>query len=174
MDFDTSNKTKQVMATIAVMLVVVLVVFGAKAFDKDDMHRTNNIIAANAATESSPTPTPTASTAPSVPVAATPATATSYKNGTYSAGGTYSSPGGLQSIGVRLTIQSDTVVGATVTDQATDRDSEEYQLMFIGGYKKYVVGKSVNSIHLSYVSGSSLTSQGFNNALEQIKRTAHA
>lgn len=169
----SSNKAKQIAATVAVLLVVVLVVFGAKAFDGDDMHRTSNLTANNPTTSATPdTSTATSTTTTSTNNSTT--TTGSYKNGTYSASGTYDSPGGFQSVGVRLTIQNSKVTAATVVDQATDRDSEEYQLAFIDGYKSFVVGKSVDSIHLSQVSGSSLTSQGFNNALEQIKNQAKA
>jgi uncharacterized protein with FMN-binding domain len=171
MDFEDTNKSKQVIATIAVMLVVVLIVFGARAFDRDDITRRSR--EANSAKSVTDTTISTATPAATPTPTSNATQPTTYKDGTYSATGGYSSPGGLQTIGVRLTVQNDIVTAATVTDQATDQDSEEYQLMFIGGYKKYVVGKKIDSIHVSHVSGSSLTSQGFNSALMQIKKTAH-
>jgi uncharacterized protein with FMN-binding domain len=95
-----------------------------------------------------------------------------YKDGTYTATGSYSSPGGTESIKVTLTIANDTVTAASVTGDAKDSDSKEYQDMFIRNYKDQVVGRSVDSISLSRVSGSSLTSDGFNDALKQIKSAA--
>ena len=48
----------------------------------------------------------------------------------------------------------------------------EYQDDFVGGYKSQVVGKSIAEIQLGKVSGSSLTSRGFNEALDQIRNQA--
>jgi hypothetical protein len=46
--------------------------------------------------------------------------------------------------------------------------------MFVSGYKQYVVGKNIASIHLDRVSGSSLTGAGFNAALARIEIEAKA
>jgi uncharacterized protein with FMN-binding domain len=168
--FEPDNKSRQVIATLAVLLVVVLVVIGVKAFDPKNktsgdaatQQTSSNMSTANSTSETPPANTDSSSTA----------TSQAYKDGTYSASGMYHSPGGTQSIGVRVTIQNDIVTDSNVVDQASDGDSQSYQMDFISGYKRYVIGKSVNGIHLSQVSGSSLTSLGFNNALEQIKQKA--
>ena len=110
-----------------------------------------------------------------VPVAAKSTTKLSkYKNGTYTATGNYQSPSGLESIGVSLTIKGDIVTAASVTANASGGWSARYQQAFIGGYKSYVVGQSIDSISLGRISGSSLTPNGFNNALSQIKSQAQA
>ena len=97
----------------------------------------------------------------------------SYKAGEYSAKGEYESPGGAQSIVVRLTIQSDgTITDTSAMKGANGRESSEYQDRFISGYKSQVVGKDIDSLSLSGVSGSSLTPQGFNDALDKIKEEA--
>jgi hypothetical protein len=45
--------------------------------------------------------------------------------------------------------------------------------MFAGAdYKQYVVGKKIDEVQLTKVSGSSLTPQGFNDALAKIKAEA--
>ena len=49
----------------------------------------------------------------------------------------------------------------------------QYQ-QFIAGIDQEVVGKSLNDIEVTKVSGSSLTSGGFNEALAQIKSEAAA
>jgi uncharacterized protein with FMN-binding domain len=99
---------------------------------------------------------------------------TLYKDGTYSATGTYFSPGGKESLNINVTLDNDIVTTAAVESGANDSTATTYQDSFIGGYKSYVVGKKINTIKLSNVSGSSLTSQGFNNALKQIEQKAKA
>lgn len=95
-----------------------------------------------------------------------------YNDGSYTAGGTYRSPGGNESIEVSVTLKDGSVVSTKATSKATGREGEEYQQKFISSYATLVVGKSLDSINLSRVSGSSLTSQGFNSALTQIKAQA--
>jgi hypothetical protein len=51
-------------------------------------------------------------------------------------------------------------------------ESVQFEGMFADSYKPLVVGKSVDSINLDKVSGSSLTPKGFNDALDQIKSQA--
>ena len=55
--------------------------------------------------------------------------------------------------------------------KAPKKKSEQ---QFIDGYKSLVVGKDISSISLNRVSGSSLTSQGFNSAIQKIKSQAQA
>jgi hypothetical protein len=96
-----------------------------------------------------------------------------YKNGTYTETGKYISPGGAESIKVSVTLENDIITSATVTGGATG-ESKEYQDYFISGYKSSVVGKDVDTVSLSRVGGSSLTSSGFNAALKLIKADAKA
>jgi uncharacterized protein with FMN-binding domain len=97
-----------------------------------------------------------------------------YKDGTYTATGSYFSPGGQEMVKVTLTLNNNTVTASDVISGANDPTADSYQTIFIGGYKKYVVGKKIDTIKLSNVSGSSLTSQGFNDALKQIEQQAKA
>ena len=97
-----------------------------------------------------------------------------YKDGAYSATGSYVSPAGEESIVVDLTIKGDTVSDVTVTSQATRRESKEWQGKFISGVKAQIVGKKINEIALTKVSGSSLTPKGFMDALAKIKVQAKA
>lgn len=97
-----------------------------------------------------------------------------YKDGTYSAKGSYTSPAGAESVTVSLTIASNTVASSTVVSGANDPTATSYQSIFISGYKGYVDGKKVNEINLTNVSGSSLTPQGFMNALKEIENNAKA
>lgn len=95
-----------------------------------------------------------------------------YKDGTYSATGTYQSPGGTETVAVDLTLASDLVTAVTVTPQATRPDSAMYQKAFAAGIADVVVGKDIDTLNVSKVAGSSLTSGGFNDALAQIKAKA--
>jgi hypothetical protein len=116
-------------------------------------------------------------TAPAVPPATTPADvapSSKYKNGTYSADGFYSSPGGNDVVHVTLTLKNGIVTDAVVTAGDVDRTSLRYQQAFMSGYKAYVIGKSIDSIKLTKVSGSSLTPSGFNDAVAKIKVSAKA
>lgn len=97
-----------------------------------------------------------------------------YKDGNYSATGSYMSPGGPDQVEVELTLKKDIVTGITVTPKPGDNTSAKYQAKFISGYKSYVVGKNIADISLTKVSGSSLTSKGFNEALSKIKSQAKA
>jgi hypothetical protein len=99
---------------------------------------------------------------------------TIYKNGTYSATGSYDSPGGEEHVRVTLTLSSNVITTANVQSGANDPTAQTYQDSFISGYKSQVVGKKISTIKLSNVSGSSLTSQGFNDALNQIENQAKA
>jgi uncharacterized protein with FMN-binding domain len=157
---ETDNKSKKAMAIVAVLLVTVLVVVGVKAFAPKKSDAMNPDGNAGSVTPSS---------------SSTSSNAAAYKDGTYTADGGYQSPGGAESIKVRITIKNNAVVDSSVTSNvATDEDAQQFQGDFIDGYKTLVVGKNVNDIHVSRVSGSSLTSEGFNNALAQIKDQAKA
>lgn len=95
-----------------------------------------------------------------------------YKDGTYSVTSSYGSPAGPEDLGVSLTIKNDVVVDANITNKAGDRTSVNFQNKFISGYKTQVIGKNIDSIKLGVVSGSSLTPNGFNTAVANIKTQA--
>jgi uncharacterized protein with FMN-binding domain len=120
-----------------------------------------------------PTTAPVASEPSVPPVKTTPQVlAAMYKNGTYTAAGSYMSPGGLDDLSITLTLKSDVVTDVSMTPDAHDHRSEQYQAKFMSGYKTYVVGKNIADIQVGKVSGSSLTGAGFNDALAKIKAQA--
>lgn len=92
-----------------------------------------------------------------------------YKNGTYSADGSYKSPAGFEKIHVTLIIKDDVIISSEVQGTATNLKSQKFQGIFIENYKQYVVGKSIDTVKLDKVSGSSLTGAGFNDAVTKIK-----
>lgn len=95
-----------------------------------------------------------------------------YKDGTYIATGSYMSPGGKDTISVELTLIDSRISSISLTPITADDTSREYIGKFTSGYKQYVIGKNIADVKLSKVSGSSLTSVGFNNALSTIKAQA--
>lgn len=97
---------------------------------------------------------------------------TSYKDGTYTQDGDYVSPGGPEQLGVTITLKNDVITDANVESKATLPNSIKFQGLFISGYKPLVIGKNINEVMLTKVSGSSLAPKGFNDAIEKIKTQA--
>lgn len=118
----------------------------------------------------------TTSTAPESEDANTESSAneSSYTDGTYTAPGSYSSPGGRETIELTVTLKNGVIESTTLETDPASRDSRTYQAAFASGYKDLVVGKNIEEVSLSRVAGSSLTSNGFNDALDQIKSDAKA
>ncbi|WP_309072970.1 hypothetical protein [Paenarthrobacter sp.] len=119
------------------------------------------------ATASSPS---SASTSSSTAVASTGASA--YKDGTYSSDGTYTSPNGQETVGVELTLAADKVSAVKITVHPSNPNTRKFQGEFASGIAAQIVGKDIDELNVSKVAGSSLTSGGFNEALEQIKSQA--
>ena len=93
-----------------------------------------------------------------------------YADGTYNATGQY---GGLpSSIRVSVTLVDDVITAVTVTPQATDPTSLDYQTRFAQAVPALVVGRNIDEVNLSKVAGSSGTPEGFNAAIQQIKAEA--
>lgn len=95
-----------------------------------------------------------------------------YADGIYESEGEYVSPGGPETVGVSLTLSNGVITDAVVEVQATRPASKAKQEEFAANYKPMVVGKSIDEVMLTKVSGSSLTPKGFNDALEKIKQQA--
>ncbi len=161
------QKKSRSVVWVVIALVVAVATYGAFKYVKRNNTIVDNTINLPQAT---PTPTPT-------PVPATPAPkpiSSTYKNGNYSASGFYNSPGGTEQINVSVTLKDGVITDATVTSLARRSEARFYQGEFISGFSSYVVGKSIDNVVLSKVSGSSLTPRGWNNAIAQIKVQAKA
>jgi uncharacterized protein with FMN-binding domain len=151
-------RSQKIIAAFVVIVLVGLLVSGAVALGQQDAE-------ADVATEN---PSTTSTQTPS----STDTSSSAYKDGTYTASSFYRTPENREDITVSVTIQGGIVTASTVEQNATNPESEQYQAEFKSGYKQYVIGKSLDSISLSRVSGSSLTSGGFNDALEEIRNQA--
>jgi hypothetical protein len=123
----------------------------------------------------SASPSPAASPAaspPAEPPAEPPAQEEpmSYRDGQYSARGWY---GGLPSHhDVTLTVENDTVTAVEITTPAEDETSLGYQQRFADALPGAIVGRDIDELVIDRLAGSSGCSEGFLNALAEIKAAA--
>ena len=103
-----------------------------------------------------------------------PAPASVYADGTYLAEADYLAPSGMETISVSLTLAADVVTAVTVVGDATDHEAQEFQGRFADGIAAEVVGREIADLSVTRVSGASLTSGGFNTAVETIRSEALA
>lgn len=167
MEQEDSSK-KNLVTSLAVLVVIVIIVGGVVVLTRGG-GETNNQETSDVTMPSSQTTSDTVDN-PNAPVSNN--TDGSYNDGTYTATGTYNSPGGRESISITVTLDDGKVIDTSATSRPSDSTARDFQNEFIKAYKQLVVGKDIDSIRLSQVSGSSLTSQGFNAALSQIKNQA--
>ena len=119
--------------------------------------------------------TPAAATSESSSTSTARTTAAStgkYADGTYTASGSYQTPETVETISVTLTLDNDVITEVNVIGDPQARETQQYQGQFIGGISDVVVGKNIDEISVSRVAGSSLTSKGFNSAVDKIKSEA--
>ena len=171
MDNDpTTSANKKIIASfVAILIIVVLVVAVSVANKKSVASAAVQATANQPVATLSPSPAGTTSSSTS-----TTSVGSTYKDGTYTASSSYQTPGGQEDITVKLSLANGAVTGTTISQAANNRESEQYQGSFKQNYSSYVVGKKLSDINLSRVSGSSLTSDGFNQALDQIMSQAKA
>jgi len=161
---------KRVAVIIAVFIPVAVIGAFVMKQDNDDVVVTDSTTPA-VTTPATTTPTTSVGTDTGT-TATTPSTTNSYMDGTYSAVGQYGTPEGQQSITVTLTVSNDVVTNVIVVAAATGDASKMWQSKFIKGMQAEVVGKKLASLHLTNVSGSSLTPIGFNSAVSDIQNQA--
>ena len=152
------TKSRRGIIWVIVILVIAAVAYLVFRYTKQN----DNLVSTPTLTSTPTTPIPTPAPVPTT-------LTTRYRDGTYSTVGEYVSPGGEESISVKLTLAGDVITSAEVISNATRPNSVKYQGQFISGYKTLVVGKNIDDVVLDKVSGSSLTPKGFNDALSKIK-----
>lgn len=160
------NQTKKLHPAVAALIVIVLIGVVASVVIIVN-HKDGDKDGASLGSATTSSQAKEASTDPSTNTA-------TYKDGTYSATGSYLTPGGRESIDLTVTIKGGLITDTALKQNGDNRDSQEYQGVFANNYKSFVVGKAIDSVSLSRVAGSSLTSGGFNTALEMIKKDAKA
>jgi uncharacterized protein with FMN-binding domain len=117
-------------------------------------------------------PTTRPTTAASANAAGGSSASHTYKDGTYSADGHYTSPNGPETVGVTLTLKSGFVTDVQITEHPTSANTRLFQKHFASGIKDVVAGKKLDDLNVGVVAGSSLTGQGFNDAVSIIKGEA--
>ena len=93
-----------------------------------------------------------------------------YTDGEYTAVGMYA--GGKKSIDVKVGLASDAIASVEVTPMGDNKMSLGLQKRFAAAVPEVVVGRPIDEVHLDKLAGSSLTTQGFNDALAKIKSEA--
>jgi hypothetical protein len=96
----------------------------------------------------------------------------SHASGTWTETGDYQSPGGQESVTVTLTAKDGTVTAVKMTGSGGSPNAQQYQAAFESGISATVVGKPLATLEVGAVSGSSLTGNGFNAAVEKIRADA--
>lgn len=103
-----------------------------------------------------------------------PAPSGTYADGTYTESGNYTAPSGTETVEVTVTLADGVITDVKVVGDATDPQAQIQQGNFISGIAAEVVGKNIDELNVDKVGGSSLTSGGFNLAIEAIKDDAAA
>jgi uncharacterized protein with FMN-binding domain len=173
------NSNQNTNYTRAIVIVAIIILAGgALAYSLIGKAPSANTAALATTSADATIPTSAVSASTSTPVTTTVTTTTTstqeYKDGTYSATGSYLSPGGDEKIGVTLTLKDDLITNASVTPEPVSPEGKRYQTIFQSNFQPLVVGKNISDVKLTKVSGSSLTSQGFNEALATIETQAKA
>lgn len=96
----------------------------------------------------------------------------SYRDGSYQANGTYQSPNGAENIIVVIELQNDIVTDVTIITNPNNPTTANYQSQFADGIAEIVIGEDIDSLNVTVVAGSSLTGNGFREALSAIKADA--
>ncbi len=94
--------------------------------------------------------------------------AATFTDGDYSANGPYFAPSGQESVDVTLTLADGAVTAISVHGNATDPEAKQYEAQFVSGVNALVIGKPIDSLDVTNVAGSSLTSSGFDAAVANI------
>ena len=109
-----------------------------------------------------------------IPTAAQESSPDKYTNGEYTAEGQYTTPAGEEKIEITITLQDGIVTDSEFVSLGKHATTKKMQGLFAAEYKDEVVGKNIDEVDLDQVNGSSLTPNGFENALEKIKLEAKA
>ncbi len=169
---DTKNKIFVVIGSVA---LITAAGYGAVTLlsggDRPSYVATNSVSTTNSSIASNTQTTNTTATTSS----GDSSTATSYKDGTYTASSSYNVPhGGQNSIKATITISGGKITAASATNSYTDRESA----MYIDSFNSYVnsdaTGQSLAGYSPSRIGGASLTTYAFSNAIDTIRAQAKA
>lgn len=170
---DTKNKIFVVIGSAA---LIAAAGYGAVTLlsggDRPSYGATNSVSTTNSTSTASNTQTTNTTATTS---SGDSSSATSYKDGTYTASSSYNVPhGGQNSIKATITISGGKITAASATNSYTDRESA----MYIDSFNSYVnsdaTGQSLAGYSPSRIGGASLTTYAFSNAIDTIRAQAKA
>ncbi|GAA2182565.1 hypothetical protein GCM10009785_22360 [Brooklawnia cerclae] len=90
----------------------------------------------------------------------------------YRVSGEDNPPGGPEPFEVEVTLDENVITAVTFTPQATNSESNRFQRIFAKQISDQVLGKTLDEARAVRISGASLTSEGFAEALAQIEQQA--
>jgi uncharacterized protein with FMN-binding domain len=161
--YKPNNMPKIVGAVVSVAVVAAVLMYLI-----DRSHATET-----ASTDMSASPTVTVDS-PAGSVNASPAAGAAVKDGTYTASADYDVPRDTNTIAVTLTVKHGVITAVSEKDSYGERESARYISSFKSAISGLVVGKSLTEARVSRVSGASDTTDGFNDALDNIISQAKA
>lgn len=126
---------------------------------------------AGAASSTSPS-SPSSSSAAAPSSSAAPASG--FTDGTFTKTAGYQTPGGPETVTVKMQLRSGVVAAVAVTGSEGTPNAKHYVEAFAGGVGNQVVGKKIAGLKVGAIAGSSLTPSGFNAAVAKIAAAAKA
>lgn len=160
---DSGAGKKKVIVTVAVLVAIALLVFGATALNTPEPTEQAGTSQSSQTSDDTNDSDATANDT---------ASSDEYQNGRYTKTVNYSSPGGRESITFNVTLENGVITASSAEAGATNREAREYQSDFIDAYESTVIGKNIDEVSVSRIAGASLTTGGFRDALEQIRDEA--
>lgn len=166
-----TSDDKHITTTIVVLIATTLLIVGAVFAGQQSVQKTDKAATSTpkSQTKAAPPPKKNESSGPDLPISST-----GYRDGNYSATGTYQSPGGKQEIKINISLLAGKIMATSAEGDDKSSDSRFYQSSFIANYKQKVIGKAIEEVKLDHIGNSSLTPEGFNKALDDIKKQAKA
>lgn len=167
------NPPKKVNPAIISVIVIAIIALSSGAIyaaTRSDTAASSTVASTDTTSGQSSSTNSSADTSTSSSSAST--ASSSYKDGSYTETQSYRTPEGREEITVTTTLSNGVITAVSIQNSGYDRESREYQQAFAASYESYVVGKSIDSLQLSRIAGASLTTDGFNSAIETIKNDA--
>lgn len=161
-------QNKKLLILISILGIAAVVAITTNIFDQEQENQIADIQPSIVPTAT--TPPTKATNIPTVELTPTPSTLT----GTYSKSVEYRAPRGVvEVLDVELELIDDEIVAYDFdfSKGHQDSDSLHHQQDFENTVEELIVGKDINDINLSRVGGASLTTEAFNQAIEQIKES---
>ncbi len=94
------------------------------------------------------------------------------KDGEYIADTNYMTPAGKETVGIKISLTGNKITSLMVANKANDKTSSKFQNRFISGIQSVALGQNIDNLNVGVVSGASLTSAAFEQALAKVKTLA--